>query len=79
MSLGITTTISFTEHNAALPVLPLDACAMSPYLVAAYETRKPGTTIASFIDYYDNTHVPIIKEAMKDSFPLTYSRYYLKR
>ena len=70
---------SIAAQDAALAALPKEACAASPYLVAAFETRKPGTSVADFIKYYDNTHVPIIKKAMGPSFPLTHARYYLKR
>ncbi|KAF2676330.1 hypothetical protein K458DRAFT_183315 [Lentithecium fluviatile CBS 122367] len=70
---------SIPAQDAALAALPLEARAASPYLVAAFETRKPSSTVASFINYYDNTHVPIIKEAMGASFSLTHARYYVKR
>lgn len=70
---------SIAAQDAALATLPLEARAASPYVVAAFETRKPGTSVASFIDYYDSTHVPIIKTSMGSSFPLTHARYYLKR
>jgi hypothetical protein len=69
---------SMADRNAALAALPLEAV-NSPYLVAAFETRSPNSSVASFIDYYDNVHVPIIKEAMGSSFPDTHARYYLKR
>lgn len=53
--------------------------AAGPYLIAAFETRKPGMSPAEFMDFYDNTHVPLIKKQMGASFPLSHSRYYVKR
>lgn len=69
---------------AALPAevraqLNARGSANDQYLIAAFETRKPELSVPEFIDYYDNVHVPIIKENMGDSFPLTHARYYLKR
>lgn len=81
-------TISSLPMAASIPpsvdvsALPLDVRAGidgSQYLVAAFETRKPELSVAQFIDYYDNVHVPIIKSNMKEAFPLTHARYYLKR
>jgi hypothetical protein len=66
------------KQSAALATLPTATLTDSPYLIAAFETRLPTTTIAHFIDYYDNTHVPLIKTLTGASFPLSHSRHYLK-
>jgi hypothetical protein len=50
-----------------------------PYSIVSFETRKPELTPAEFEDYYDNTHVPIIKESVGSVFPKSHARYYLKR
>jgi hypothetical protein len=78
LACSIAMAASYTEQNAALAALPLTA-RKSPYLVAAFETRSPNISVADFIHYYDNVHVPIIKEVMGPSFPDTHARYYLKR
>lgn len=49
------------------------------YTVVSFETRKPELTPTEFQEYYDNTHVPIIKQAVGSSFPNSHARYYLKR
>jgi hypothetical protein len=50
-----------------------------PYNIVSFRTRKLELTSAQFQDYYDNTHMPIIKEAVRSSFPTSYARFYLKR
>lgn len=50
-----------------------------PYTIVSFETRKPDLSPADFQDYYDNVHVPIIKEAVGASFPKSHARHYLKR
>jgi hypothetical protein len=50
-----------------------------PFTLVAYETRKPDLTPSEFQDYYDNTHMPIIKEAVGSAFPTSHARYYPKR
>jgi hypothetical protein len=50
-----------------------------PYIIVSFETRKPDLTPADFEAYYDNTHVPIIKEAVGPAFPKSHARYYLQR
>ncbi|KAF2829764.1 hypothetical protein CC86DRAFT_174605 [Ophiobolus disseminans] len=48
------------------------------YTIISFETRKPDLTPAQFKEYYDHTHVPIIKKAVGSSFPTSHARYYLK-
>ena len=50
-----------------------------PFTIVSFEARKPELTPTEFQTYYDNTHVPIIKEAVGSSFPTSHARYYLKR
>jgi hypothetical protein len=50
-----------------------------PYLLIAYETRKPELTTTEFADYYDNIHVPLIKKMTGPLFPLSHARHYLQR
>ncbi|KAF2684077.1 hypothetical protein K458DRAFT_303860, partial [Lentithecium fluviatile CBS 122367] len=33
----------------------------------------------SFADYYDNVHIPLLKECVGDAFPTSHVRYYTKR
>jgi hypothetical protein len=49
------------------------------FVLFAFETRKPGFTPEQFADYYDNVHVPLIKELVGDAFPVSHVRYYNKR
>jgi hypothetical protein len=49
------------------------------YTVFMLITRKPGTTLAQFKDHYENKHVPLIMDILKDVLPVSHTRYYLKR
>jgi hypothetical protein len=49
------------------------------YTVFLFVARKPGTSIASFIDHYENKHMPLLMSIFGDDKPLRHSRYYLKR
>jgi uncharacterized protein (TIGR02118 family) len=49
------------------------------YTVFLLTVRLPGTSFESFRDHYENTHVPLVHEVLKDVLPLSYTRYYLKR
>ncbi|ORY18573.1 hypothetical protein BCR34DRAFT_528998 [Clohesyomyces aquaticus] len=49
------------------------------FVITALETRKPGWTPKQFADYYDNVHVPLLKECVGDDFPISHFRYYIKR
>ncbi|KAI1382813.1 EthD domain-containing protein [Hypoxylon trugodes] len=44
-----------------------------------YLSRKAGTTPEQFKAHYDNKHVPLIKEVAGSTFPLTHTRYYIRR
>jgi hypothetical protein len=67
------------KQDTALATFPLATLTNSPYLIAAFEIRLPTTAVAHFIDYYDNTHIPLIKTLTGASFPLSHARQYLKR
>ncbi|PYH48741.1 EthD domain-containing protein [Aspergillus saccharolyticus JOP 1030-1] len=44
-----------------------------------YFRRKPGTTPQEFKEYYEQHHLPLLKEIAGDRFPLSHQRYYLVR
>ncbi|KAF1998210.1 hypothetical protein P154DRAFT_536626 [Amniculicola lignicola CBS 123094] len=50
-----------------------------PYTVVAFETRKLGMTPEAYEDHKENIHMPLVKSIVGDAFPLSHSRYYLKR
>jgi hypothetical protein len=50
-----------------------------PYTIVSFKTRTTSLTPEVFEHYYDNIHLPIIKEAMESAFPLTHARYYVQR
>ncbi|PGH01293.1 hypothetical protein GX51_05348 [Blastomyces parvus] len=49
------------------------------YTAVVFVTRKPGTSPAAFQDHWDNKHVPLLKRLTGSRFPLSHTRYYLKR
>jgi hypothetical protein len=49
------------------------------YTVFMLVTRKAGLTIEQFKDQYENQHVPLIMDVLKDVLPVSHTRYYLKR
>jgi hypothetical protein len=62
-----------------VPIVPLESTSSGQYLIVAFETRKQGVTPAEFMNFYDNTHVPLIKKQMGSAFPLTHARCYVQR
>jgi hypothetical protein len=48
------------------------------YIVFMLITRKEGMTVEQFKDHYENKHVPLVMEAIKDALPISHTRYYLK-
>jgi hypothetical protein len=68
------------SHNSGLVyVFERKPKSKMPYTIVSFETRKPELTPLEFQEYYDNVHVPIIKQAVGSSFPDAHTRYYLKR
>ena len=49
------------------------------YTIVAFLWRKPGTTPSEFKNHYENTHIPLLLSLMGPLFPLTHSRFYLRR
>jgi hypothetical protein len=49
------------------------------YTVIMLVTRKAGTTIEQFKDHYENKHMPLIMDVLKDVLPISHTRHYLKR
>ncbi|KAF2831815.1 hypothetical protein CC86DRAFT_143875 [Ophiobolus disseminans] len=49
------------------------------YTVFFLTSRAPSVTIEQFKDHYENTHIPLVFECLKDVLPLSHTRYYLKR
>ncbi|PSN58941.1 hypothetical protein BS50DRAFT_580341 [Corynespora cassiicola Philippines] len=49
------------------------------YTIFAIQTRKSELTPNQFMDYYDNVHIPILKECVGDAFPKKHSRYFVSR
>jgi hypothetical protein len=42
--------------------------------------RKPGLTMEQYIDYYENTHMNVIREVTgSNDFPLSHTRHYVRR
>jgi hypothetical protein len=48
------------------------------YTVFMLITRKQDMTIEQFKNHYENKHVPLIMEVLKDVLPISHTRYYLK-
>lgn len=40
--------------------------------------RNPKLTYAKFRDHYENTHVPILRKGLGDTFPYRNTRHYIK-
>jgi hypothetical protein len=49
-----------------------------PYTVVCYEYRKPGMPLEDFKNFYENEHVPLLKEILGKAFPTKHTRYYVK-
>jgi hypothetical protein len=50
-----------------------------PYNIFLFITRKPSLTPEEFKDYYENTHIPLLKSLVGDLFPLHHTRQYFAR
>lgn len=50
-----------------------------PFTIIAFLRRKPGTTPQQFKDYYENHHLPLVKEITGCHFPSLHKRYYVTR
>jgi hypothetical protein len=50
-----------------------------PYNVFLFITRKPSLTREEFKDYYENTHIPLLKSLVGPLFPLHHTRQYFAR
>jgi hypothetical protein len=49
------------------------------YTVFMLVTRKAGLTIEQFKDHYENKHMPLIVDVLKDVLPVSHTRHYIKR
>ncbi|OJD22147.1 hypothetical protein ACJ73_06512 [Blastomyces percursus] len=49
------------------------------FTAVVFVTRKPGISPTAFQDHWDNKHVPLLKRLTGSLFPLSHTRYYLKR
>ncbi|KAJ4349834.1 uncharacterized protein N0V89_008453 [Didymosphaeria variabile] len=49
------------------------------YVTILYLTRKPTLTPKQFRDYYESTHIPLIKSIFGSVAPLRHRRCYLAR
>jgi hypothetical protein len=49
------------------------------YTVMMLVSRKAGTTIEQFKAHYENSHVPLLMDVLKEVAPVSHTRYYLKR
>jgi hypothetical protein len=49
------------------------------YTVMMFVARKAGTTIEQFKAHYENSHVPLLMDILKEVAPVSHTRYYLKR
>ena len=47
------------------------------FSIAAFITRKAGTSPAAFKTYYENVHLPLIQDLFGPTFPISYSRWYI--
>jgi hypothetical protein len=52
---------------------------MAPYILVAFQWRKPGTTPEEFKKYYENVHIPILVDLAGPTFPKTHTRHYVTR
>lgn len=52
---------------------------MAPVVLAAIQTRHPTLTPDQYAHHYDNVHIPLLKRFVGDEFPVSHSRYYLRR
>lgn len=41
--------------------------------------RKPGMSLAAFIDHYENKHVPLVLEILGKAAPVRHTRHYVKQ
>ncbi len=49
------------------------------YTIVAFIWRKPGTSPSEFKTHYEKTHIPLLLDLLAAVFPLSHSRFYLKR
>ncbi|KAI1403318.1 EthD domain-containing protein [Hypoxylon fuscum] len=50
-----------------------------PYSVLLFISRKPGTTVEEFKERFENSHMPLLREAAGPHFPLSHTRRYIHR
>ena len=51
-----------------------------PFALLAFLYRKPGIALEQYIDYYENTHMDVIREVVgSENFPLSHTRRYIHR
>ena len=50
-----------------------------PFTIAAFVTRKPELSPSAFQTAYEESHLPVLKEAVGSAYPQTITRHYVKR
>lgn len=50
-----------------------------PFTIVAFLWRKPGITPSEFKSHYETVYIPLIVSLVGQSFPLSHSRFYLRR
>ncbi|KAF2687309.1 hypothetical protein K458DRAFT_361962 [Lentithecium fluviatile CBS 122367] len=50
-----------------------------PYTIFIFVARKATLTSSQFKDYYENKHIPLLKELVGPLFPLHHRRQYFAR
>lgn len=48
-----------------------------PYTIISFLARKPDLSHADFKQYYETSHVPLLKTVVGDDFPLSHTRHYV--
>jgi hypothetical protein len=72
--------LNLTSHTPGYPIAWYNFIAATmTYTLFMLITRKQGWSIEQFKDHYENKHVPLVMEALKDALPVSHTRYYLKR
>ena len=49
------------------------------HMALAFLFRKPDTTMAQYIEHYENTHMQILRDIGGEHFPLSHTRHYVHR